>query len=129
MSKASGETGPIIARRNSERDEGVHFHEFWKFAAEQPRIDLLDDIEARTTGHTRNKSAEMCPPIDPRRTCGEGDIQANIDGKEIPRQVDLAENPQAQQRAQHSRDRARRADREVGSMMSDIATNRRHDQA
>src|SRR5215510_3353094 len=68
-------------------------------------------------------------PVNPRSAYGDHDIQSDIDDKEVPRQVDLAENPQAQQRAEDCRYRARCADREVRAGMHKVADDPAEDEA
>src|SRR5262245_47622953 len=68
-------------------------------------------------------------PVNTRSAHGYHDIQSDIDDKEIPRQIDFSENPQAQQRAQDCRYRARCADREVWAGMRNVADDPTEDEA
>src|SRR5215470_18533263 len=68
-------------------------------------------------------------PVNTRSPHGYHDIQADVDDKEIPRQADLPENPQAQQSAQHRRYRARCADCEVWAGMRNAADQPTEDEA
>src|SRR5215467_12503850 len=68
-------------------------------------------------------------PVNTRSPYGYHDIQADVDDKEVPRQADLAENPQAQQGPQHCRYRARCADCEVWPGMRNTAGDSTEDQA
>src|SRR5262245_66074029 len=62
-------------------------------------------------------------PVNTRSACRYHDIQPDVDDKEIPRQIDLSEYPQAQQRAQDRRYSARCADRDIWAGVRNAAHN------
>src|SRR6202043_77580 len=92
-----------------------------KLAAKHVRIDLLNEVEYRAGDQTGRESAEMDAPVDPGIAERKRDVHSNIYCEEIGLKIDLAEYPQAQQRAQNARRRSGCADCQVGGRVDRIA--------
>jgi hypothetical protein len=108
-------------------DRQVYLDEFREFAAEQARVDLFDQVEDCAGDKAYDKAAEVDAPVDLRVGDGKRDVQSDIDREEVRIEAGLAEDPQAKQRSQNTRRRARGADREIGACKSEIADDRAED--
>src|SRR5260370_727235 len=69
----------------------------------------------------------MDAPVDARIANRKRDVQPDIDGEEVSLQVDLAKDPQTQQRAQKARCRAGGADGQIRGRVDEVADHRAED--
>ena len=116
-----GRTAPGPQRHHAGKQGQIDLHGFGKFAAEHPNIGLFDQIQHGTGDQPGRKTAKMDGPVDPRIAECKGNVQSDIDREEIESDVELAENPKAQQRPEDARRGTGRADRQIGRGMDAVA--------